>query len=246
MQKVVKSFCIVFGLALCQPSFAGIELPYPSGVERLMREQTENATLRIPVSPWSQNSKIQHEKRSGTATITTLQMRATAITPQQVATPIRKAMLDADFKIVLDCFSTECGGFDYRINTPIQSPPKMYINLRNFVSITGINGSDKIINVLISRIGERVYIQERRIDPATDAPAETTMMVPLHSSTSVQNIATTFPMLVRYHWKGWILIVGPQHWAKVRFPFCLNWQITCAKIRNRKLFWSGTAMQLVG
>jgi len=143
MHKVVKSFCIVFGLALCQPAFAGIELPYPSGVERLMREQTENATLRIPVSPWSQNSKIQHEKRSGTATITTLQMRATAITPQQVATPIRQAMLDADFKIVLDCFSTECGGFDYRINTPIQSPPKMYINLRNFVSITGINGSDK-------------------------------------------------------------------------------------------------------
>ena len=192
MHKVVKSFCIVFGLALRQPAFAGIELPYPSGVERLMREQTENATLRIPVSPWSQNSKIQHEKRSGTATITTLQMRATAITPQQVATPIRKAMLDADFKIVLDCFSTECGGFDYRINTPIQSPPKMYINLRNFVSITGINGSDKIINVLISRIGERVYIQERRIDPATDTPAETTMMVPLPSSTSVQNIATTF------------------------------------------------------
>jgi OOP family OmpA-OmpF porin len=69
--------------------------------------------------------------------------------------------------------SNECGGFDYRVNTPIISPPNMYVNLRDFLSMTGTKGSDQIINILISRIGERVYIQVRRVDPAADAPVTT-------------------------------------------------------------------------
>ena len=170
MHKAVRSLSIVLALTLSHPVFAGLDVPYPSGVERLFTEQTENGTLRVPIAPWSQQSSVPHEKRSGTATVSTFELRATSITPAQVAAPIRQALRDAEFQITLDCMSNECGGFDYRVNTPIVSPPNMYVNLRDFLSITGFKGSDQIINILISRIGERVYIQERRVDPAADAP----------------------------------------------------------------------------
>ena len=173
MHKAVRSLSIVLALTLSHPVFAGLDVPYPIGVERLFTEQTENGTLRVPVAPWSQQSRVPHEKRNGTVTVSTFELLGTSITPEQVAAPIRQALRDAEFQITLDCMSNECGGFDYRVNTPIISPPNMYLNLRDFLSMTGTKGSDQIINILISRIGERVYIQVRRVDPAADAPVTT-------------------------------------------------------------------------
>ena len=81
MHKAVRSFSIVLALTLSHPAFAGLDVPYPSGVERLFTEQTENGTLRVPIGPWSQQSSVPHEKRSGTATVSTFELRATSITP---------------------------------------------------------------------------------------------------------------------------------------------------------------------
>jgi OOP family OmpA-OmpF porin len=192
MQKAVKSYSILLALTLSHPVFAGLDLPYPSGVEQLFTEQTENGTLRIPTAPWAHKTGVPHEKRSGTATISTFELRATSITPSQVAKPIRQVLRDADFQITLDCVSNECGGFDYRVNTPIVSPPYMYVNLRNFLSITGIKGSESIINILISRIGERVYIQVRRVDPAEDAPVTTAKITSTAHPRSAKNINNQF------------------------------------------------------
>jgi OOP family OmpA-OmpF porin len=192
MHKAARSFSIVLALTLSHPAFAGLDVPYPSGVERLFTEQTENGTLRVPIAPWSQQSSVPHEKRSGTVTVSTLELRATSITPAQVAAPIRQALRDAEFQISLDCMSNECGGFDYRVNTPIISPPNMYVNLRDFLSMTGTKGSDHIINILISRIGERIYIQERRVDPAADAPVTTSKITTIAQPKPTTNISDQF------------------------------------------------------
>ena len=192
MHKAARSLSIVLALTLSHPVFAGLDVPYPSGVERLFTEQTENGTLRIPVAPWSQQPSVPHEKRSGTVTVSTFELRATSITPAQVAVPIRQALRDAEFQITLDCMSNECGGFDYRVNTPIVSPPNMYVNLRDFLSMTGTKGSDQIINILISRIGERVYIQERRVDPAADAPVTTSNIKTIARPILTTNISDQF------------------------------------------------------
>lgn len=189
MHKAVKSLSIVLALTLSHPAFAGLDVPYPSGVERLFTEQTEDGTIRVPIAPWSQQSSVPHEKRSGTVTVSTFELRATSITPAQVAAPIRQALRDAEFQITLDCMSNECGGFDYRVNTPIVSPPNMYLNLRDFLSITGTKGSDQIINILISRIGERVYIQERRVDPAAQAPVATSKITTIAQPSPTTNIS---------------------------------------------------------
>ena len=192
MHKAVRSLSIVLALTLSHPVFAGLDVPYPIGVERLFTEQTENGTLRVPVAPWSQQSRVPHEKRSGTVTVSTFELRGTSITPEQVAAPIRQALRDAEFQITLDCISNECGGFDYRVNTPIISPPNMYVNLRDFLSMTGTKGSDQIINILISRIGERVYIQERRVDPAADAPVTTSQITTIARPKIATNMIDQF------------------------------------------------------
>ena len=192
MHKAVRSLSIVLALTLSHPVFAGLDVPYPSGVERLFTQQTENGTLRVPIEPWSQQSSVPHEKRSGTATVSTFELRATSITPAQVAAPIRQTLRDAEFQITLDCMSNECGGFDYRVNTPIVSPPNMYVNLRDFLSITGFKGSDQIINILISRIGERVYIQERRVDPSADAPVTDSKIKTIAQPTPTTNVSDQF------------------------------------------------------
>jgi len=192
MHKAVRSLSIVLALTLSHPVFAGLDVPYPSGVERLFTEQTDNGTLRVPIAPWSQQSNVPHEKRSGTVTVSTFELRATSITPAQVAAPIRQALRDAEFQITLDCMSNECGGFDYRVNTPIVSPPNMYVNLRDYLSITGTKGSDQIINFLISKIGERIYIQERRVDPAADAPMTTSKITTIAQPKIATNMSDQF------------------------------------------------------
>ena len=192
MHKAVRSLSIVLAVTLSHPVFAGLDVPYPSGVERLFTEQTENGTLRAPVAPWSPQSSVPHEKRSGTVTVSTFELRGTSITPEQVAAPIRQALRDAEFQITLDCMSNECGGFDYRVNTPIISPPNMYVNLRDFLSMTGTKGSDQLINILISRIGERVYIQERRVDPAANAPVTTSQITTIARPKIATNMIDQF------------------------------------------------------
>jgi len=192
MHKAVRSLSIVLALTLSNPAFAGLDVPYPSGVERLFTEQTDNGTLRIPIAPWSQQSSVPHEKRSGTVTVSPSELPATSITPAQAAAPIRQALRDAEFQITLDCMSNECGGFDYRVNTPIVSPPNMYVNLRDYLSITGTKGSDQIINFLISKIGERIYIQERRVDPAADAPMTTSKITTIAQPKIATNMSDQF------------------------------------------------------
>ena len=99
MHKAVRSLSIVLVLTLSNPAFAGLDVPYPSGVERLFTEQTEDGTLRVPIAPWSQQSSVPHEKRSGTVTVSTFELRGTSITPEQVAAPIRQALRDAEVQI---------------------------------------------------------------------------------------------------------------------------------------------------
>ena len=192
MRRIVKPICIAFWGLSPVAGWAGIDLPLPDGTQHIYEQRTDNATLRFPIGTWTAETGVPHEKRSGKSTIATAQLRATAITAQQVAAPIRQAWIDAGFRIVLDCVSQECGGFEYRVNTPIEAPPNMYINLRNFVSVTGIQGQDRIINVLISRIGERVYIQERRIDPLADTPRSKIKKSTAAMAGSAQNIAANF------------------------------------------------------
>ena len=108
--------------------------------------------------------------------------------------------------------------------------------------MTGTKGSDQIINILISRIGERVYIQERRVDPAADAPVTTRKSQPSptencnkHSDQFTQTGAVTL--------EGLDFTSGSTNLGEGPFSSCLNWRTICAKIQIQKLYWSVTAMR---
>ena len=79
--------------------------------------------------------------------------------------------------------------------------------------MTGTKGSDQIINILISRIGERVYIQERRVDPAADAPV-TTSNIKTIARPKPATQAINSPKRALSHLTGWILQAALQIWGK--------------------------------
>ena len=122
----------------------------------------------------------------------------------------------------------------------------MYVNLRDFLSMTGTKGSDQIINILISRIGERVYIQERRVDPAADAPVTTSNIKTIAQPIPTTNISDQFTQTGAVTLDGLDFTSGSTNLGKDRFQSCPNWRTICAKIQIQKLYWSVTAMRLAG
>ena len=245
MHKAVRSLSIVLALTLSHPVFAGLDVPYPSGVERLFTEQTENGTFAFQLHH-GRNNPAYHMKSA--AAQSRFQHLSYARHPSHLhrLRPHSSSVTGRRIPNHLGLHVKRMRGFDYRVNTPIVSPPNMYVNLRDFLSMTGTKGSDQIINILISRIGERVYIQERRVDPAADAPVTTSKIKTIARPKPATHMNDQFTQTGAVTLDGLDFTSGSTNLGEGPFSVLSELADYLRKIQIQKLYWSVTAMRLAG
>ncbi|MFQ1701066.1 OmpA family protein [Loktanella agnita] len=177
-------------LAICLSVLAG-------GLAAQTLEFPSNATLQaevtspldsyvMPMGIWDRG-EMPTEVVEGALTQQAWRIRAQQLTTLQLLRPLREQLRNDRYRIIFECQTEACGGFDFRFGTQTLSPPEMQINLGDFRFLAarriGADGPE-YISLFVSRTAQAGFVQVTHVGPvqAEAPPLVTTTAPPLRAA----------------------------------------------------------------
>lgn len=160
----MKINAIICGLAVCfTPTMVVSEtvLTFPESATRKLELVKDASSYQLPLSAFSGGSMITTtaEGQVKQAVWRTIGGQTETL---DLLTPLRTQLQEAGFNILFECETRNCGGFDFRFNTPVIEEPDMHVDLSDFrfLSAEKIDGEQaERISLLVSRSADQGYIQ---------------------------------------------------------------------------------------
>ncbi len=150
-------------LLLASPACADLTFQVPA--TNTFRETRALSSHRVAMGPY--DGALPVEVVEGAMTRSNWQLDAADLTTLQVLAPLREALTADDWQIVYECNTKECGGFDFRFEIDVTPAPEMFVDLSDFRYLAA-QKDDAWRTLIVSRAGQAGFVQETRIDPATD------------------------------------------------------------------------------
>lgn len=143
------------------------DLPIPQDATPLYQSEVADGRYALPVAPWDRGTGLATRIVEGTVITRTWRVRR-GLTAQQIVRPLRDALSEAGWRVLLDCNARECGGFDFRFATRVVPAPDMFVDIAafRFVAMAGPDGA--VLSALASADPVHGYLQ---VIHATDGPA---------------------------------------------------------------------------
>lgn len=162
------------GLALSQ------ELPIPEGAELVAETARETGTYALPTGP-ARGGPPPVTRHDGKVRLRGWRI-AEGVAPSRVVAPIRVALEQAGFEIVLDCAAKTCGGFDFRYGIEVLPPPEMHVDLGRFHALSARRetgeGGPIAVSALASRTGATAHLQIVTVTPDGASAATAVAVTP--------------------------------------------------------------------
>ncbi len=96
-------------------------------------------------------------------------IEAASLTTLQLVRPLREQLRNDRYRIIFECQTEACGGFDFRFGVETLPPPEMRINIGDFRFLaaerTGENGPE-YLSLLTSRTAQAGFVQITHVAPA--------------------------------------------------------------------------------
>ena len=160
--------CFVF-LLLLPFSAQALELNMPISLVQSSQSEQGLATLDLPTSVWN-GTAVPSVTLTGQVTKTTFQSSKIR-KPDVVAAAIWPQLEAQGYNLALQCLDQTCGGFDFRFTLPVLPPPQMFVDLGNYVFLSGLKNDTHGIWILISRSLSQTHVQLTHVRPSgTPAP----------------------------------------------------------------------------
>jgi OOP family OmpA-OmpF porin len=100
------------------------------------------------------------------------QIEAPDVTTLGLLAPLRDQVAAQGFRILLDCETEGCGGFDFRAAIDVLPPPAMFVDLADFRYLSAEKDGEGL-SLLVSRSDDRGFLQIVRVAPAGAVPEPT-------------------------------------------------------------------------
>ena len=174
MQNVLKAVVPLIWAVL--PSLAhGLTLNLPATVVAEESRSETPGSYALPLGPFDGQS-VPSRSVEGALDQRVFELDAPDMTTLAVLEPLRAQITAAGYKVLLDCHTEGCGGFDFRFGTDVMPEPDMHVDLGDFRFLSAEKG-DEAISVLVSRSATASYVQITRVTPVAmaAAPAGTTV-----------------------------------------------------------------------
>lgn len=156
-----RAAALACGLLAAGPLAA---LPLPNGANQVFDETKAPDSYAVPVAPFD-GKTVPSRTIEGRVERTTWRLPPGSGTSLAILSPMRSALRDAGFDIVLDCADRACGGFDFRFGIEVIPTPDMYVNLREFRFLSAIRGDAEATTLLISVSPSAAYVQQISVTP---------------------------------------------------------------------------------
>ena len=166
-----RGIFIIGLLASAAPALAaqGVELTFPKGSVRSYEEVRPLASLELVVGPY-RDGRITAEPVEGALSREVWKTPAITTETLGLLKPLREQLLQEGYKVIFECETRSCGGFDFRFNAGILDEPDMHVDLGDFRYLTAMRDDGKgeeYVNLVVSRSPERGFIQITRLSENT-------------------------------------------------------------------------------
>jgi len=186
----IRTFILAGALAALMPIAAmAALLDFPGNAVLAGEKINERGSYKVPVGAW-QNGELPTIVAEGEVLQQAWKITATGLTSLQILDPLKKQLTDKGFKVVFECETDACGGFDFRFETDVMPEPVMHVDLGDFRFLSAerkTGDTPEYVTLLVSRSQNAGFVQLVRVgEPAdetelvtsTDNPALTTISEP--------------------------------------------------------------------
>ena len=157
-----------------------LDLSLPAAARQTVTRDTDPDSYLAPTSAF-EDGGFASVKIEGAIARSAWRLEAPGLTPLQIMRPLRTQLENADYRIVLDCSATVCGGFDFRFAIETLPAPNMYVDLRQYQFVTAVKGSlqapDAVVTLLISTTDTSAYLQIVQADTQAGAASPVASVV---------------------------------------------------------------------
>jgi OOP family OmpA-OmpF porin len=142
-------------------------LDFPADAALQTEDSSPLDSYALPVGIW-QNGAVPTTVVEGEVTRQAWRIESRSLTTLQLLRPLREQLRDARFRILFECQTEACGGFDFRFATETLPPPEMQINLGDFRFLTAERTTadgPEYVTLFVSRTADAGFVQFTRVAP---------------------------------------------------------------------------------
>ncbi len=166
-------------------------LSFPSNANLQLEQISVLDSYAMPIDIWA-DGVLPVEQVEGQLTQQAWRIDAQALTTLQLLRPLREQLLNDRYRIIFECQTEACGGFDFRFGTETLPPPQMQINIGDFRFLAakriGANGPE-YLSLFVSRTAQAGFVQVTHVGTAVeDAPPLTVAASPALRATGSEGI----------------------------------------------------------
>ena len=160
-------------LALLASPVSAQVLTFPSNAQLTREELSADDSYVMPLDIWDRGA-MPSQVVEGRITRQAWRIASGGLTTLQIVRPLREQLRNARYRIIFECQTEACGGFDFRFAVDVLPPPEMRVNLGDFRFLAaerrGADGPE-YVTLMISRAGQAGFVQITQISPPESAEA---------------------------------------------------------------------------
>ena len=142
-----------------------LELTMPAPVVALESRAEPMASLVLPTGPFAEG-QLPGRRVEGALDQRAWTLEARGQSTAALTAPLRADLEAQGYKVIYDCETRACGGFDFRFAIDVMPEPAMHVDLGDFRYLTAEKGAE-VVTLLVSRSPSYGFVQMTRI--ATNA-----------------------------------------------------------------------------
>lgn len=145
-----------------------LKLQFPGPSETTLQRTEALASFRLAVGPY-ESGKIATELTEGNLDQTAWRIAVPGSSTLEMIQALRAQIAAAGFKVIFECETEACGGYDFRYSTEVVAEPDMHVDLGDFRYLAAARiGPDgkEYLGLMVSKSPENGFVQLTRIGGA--------------------------------------------------------------------------------
>jgi OOP family OmpA-OmpF porin len=118
---------------------AAIEAGFPATATQTASVTEALGSYALPIGPWADGSMLT-QRVEGRVVRNAWRIASPGATTLELLSPLRAGIEAEGFRLLYDCVTRDCGGFDFRYGMDVLPEPDMHVDLGDFRYLAAVRG----------------------------------------------------------------------------------------------------------